>query len=397
MDAKLKEVAARVMEYLQRRNELINPHQTVVARISGDAKPDAELRVEDLRALVDAVEGLDGEPEDQAQEAYEFRHLTLCARGQGFDGIAQALNEIPKMRAALRDLADNADTLADDACKSYADESIARARKLIALPFGQVEVITDRSSYIQTVGGDKAETTMQPVAEQSELPTPWLERAKKEWPLDDDNPDWFLAKTDEGVAAMQAEIAEWRAIAASQQAAEPVATFEGYLDGGTPIIKWTGAALQAGAKLYAGPTAKQPPYDWLAEARKGAQEVQQELDAKMDAALCGKPGQVRTMGADVTAEGITINVVREDGGLRVVDQAELIAMQRKALDAWQNTRAQILEALAAPSLSVLTWQQGEQIADQKLVDEALRAFKDDPTADNATGLVLAIRAAKVQP
>lgn len=279
MDAKLKEVVQRVREYLDAREN--------VAKRIGVLHDDAQgigtdsgmkyLKQSDLRALVDAVEGLDGEPEDQAQEAYEFRHLTLCARGQGFDGIAQALNEIPKMRAALRDLADNADTLADDACKSYADESIARARKLIALPFGQVEVITARSSYIQTVGGDKAETTMQPVAEQGEIPTPWLERAKKEWPLDDDNPDWFLAKTDEGVAAMQAEIAEWRAIAASQQAAEHVATFEGYLDGGTPIIEWTGAALQAGAKLYAG--------------------------------------------ADVTAEGITINVVREDGGLRVVDTA----------------------------------------------------------------------------
>lgn len=32
---------------------------------------------------------------------------------------------------------------------------------------------------------------------------------------------------------------------------EPCATFEGYLDGGTPIIKWTGPALPAGAKLYA--------------------------------------------------------------------------------------------------------------------------------------------------
>jgi hypothetical protein len=62
------------------------------------------------------------------------------------------------------------------------------------------------------------------------------------------------------------------------------------------------------------------------------------------------------------------------------EAAELIAGQRKALDAWNDTRTQILEALCAPSLrvtpvvAVKTWQERaeESGADALTVDQCMK-------------------------
>jgi hypothetical protein len=62
-----------------------------------------QSRIDQLETLLAATPA-QATPEggqDQAQEAYYFRHLTLCAQGQGFTGITDALNEISNMRAAL--------------------------------------------------------------------------------------------------------------------------------------------------------------------------------------------------------------------------------------------------------------------------------------------------------
>lgn len=36
--------------------------------------------------------------QEQAQEAYFFRHLTGCAQGQGFGSLVSALNELDRLR-----------------------------------------------------------------------------------------------------------------------------------------------------------------------------------------------------------------------------------------------------------------------------------------------------------
>jgi len=56
MDTKLKEAVGRVVDFLGRRAELSSVKGSVIFRISGDAKPDAELRADDVLALVDAVQ-----------------------------------------------------------------------------------------------------------------------------------------------------------------------------------------------------------------------------------------------------------------------------------------------------------------------------------------------------
>jgi hypothetical protein len=50
-------------------------------------------------------------------------------------------------------------------------------------------------------------------------------------------------------------IAEWNDRKAPAPSAEPVAVFDGYMDGGTAIIQWRDKGLPAGTLLYAAPVA----------------------------------------------------------------------------------------------------------------------------------------------